>query len=756
MKKIININFQGRVIPIEETAYDILKQYVESLRNYFANEEGRDEIINDIESRIAELFDGRLKKGSACITDAAVNAVIDSIGRPADLEQAENDLAAANASANSGNNNSSNQQQSYTTAEEPRRWYRSENDKVLGGVCGGLANYLKIDPAVVRILFAIITLGGFGTGILLYIIFWIVLPSRALASNSRKRLYRNPDDKVIGGVASGVAAYFHIDTWIPRLIFALPLIFGGITSIFNNAWFDFNPGPVFITGGFGGTLFITYIVLWIVLPEAVTATEKLEMRGEKVDLESISKTVKEDLEHLKARAEKFGGEVKEKAQEFGSTAKEKTQSFASEAAPIARRTGTGFGHAVGVLFKAFFLFIAGIIAFALLMALMGILFGGIAGGVSIIPFKGYLLDGFWQNVFLWGTLILFLAVPVIALLVWLVRRIMGIRSKNHYLGYVFGTLWTLGWVSVICLVGGVSRNFKTRSGVESTITINQPIKEKMIVDVASSNVRYYGSDWYGIDWDHKNMPFYGINEDTLMLNTVRVNITKSKDNDYHIYQMQFSRGNNPEEAKALAQKINFTPILKDSVLTLPKGFAITRNEKFRNQQVLIVVEVPVGKKIAITKAVEDYEWFSINVNNRRGWNMQWDENWDNSYRWDAGVEYIMTPDGLERLDKLDLNELKNGKFKLKIKEDGVDIEAEGEFKNKDEQYQYRYKQLEDSIKDKVKEKLREEMRVKDSLEREKKIKQVTQKNSGNEDPESIDEPVSASGLFSPVTFLSKF
>ena len=76
MKKVININFQGRVIPIEETAYEILKQYVDSLRRYFINEEGREEIINDIESRIAELFGETLKKGSTCITDADVEAVI--------------------------------------------------------------------------------------------------------------------------------------------------------------------------------------------------------------------------------------------------------------------------------------------------------------------------------------------------------------------------------------------------------------------------------------------------------------------------------------------------------------------------------------------------------------------------------------------------------------------------------------------------------------------------------------------------------
>src|SRR5678815_4927232 len=86
MKKVININFQGRVIPIEETAYEILKQYIESLRQFFANEEGRDEIINDIEGRIGELFSDILKKGAACITDADVHSIINSIGRPEDFE----------------------------------------------------------------------------------------------------------------------------------------------------------------------------------------------------------------------------------------------------------------------------------------------------------------------------------------------------------------------------------------------------------------------------------------------------------------------------------------------------------------------------------------------------------------------------------------------------------------------------------------------------------------------------------------------
>src|SRR4051794_24468037 len=89
MEKIININFQGRVIPIEETAYNKLKLYIDSLRSHFANEESSDEIINDIENRIAELLSDRLKRGSPCIVSGDISSVIDSIGRLEDIEAAE-------------------------------------------------------------------------------------------------------------------------------------------------------------------------------------------------------------------------------------------------------------------------------------------------------------------------------------------------------------------------------------------------------------------------------------------------------------------------------------------------------------------------------------------------------------------------------------------------------------------------------------------------------------------------------------------
>lgn len=673
----------------------MLKQYIESLRRYFAQEEGRDEIINDIENRIAELFDERLKKGSVCITDENVSEVMASMGRPEDFE--EQDGTSTTSSTGSGG------KQQYTSsvppiAEEPvKRLHRAENDKVLGGVCAGIAHYLKIDPAVIRIIFAVIAFGGFGFGILLYIILWIILPARTLQTNTRKRLYRDPDNKMIGGVAGGLSAYFNIDTWIPRLIFLLPFLLSFIPNIFDGGWgWNHWRGPWVAFSGLGGTFFITYIILWIVLPKAVTASEKLEMRGEKIDLASIKTTVQEELQNVKGRTEKMGTAFAEKAKDVGAEinemAQKRSKEFAAEVGPMAKKAGTGIGNAIGVLFKAFFLIVAGFIAFVLMMVFIGLLYSGI----GVFPLKNFLLQGFWQNFFAWSVLTLFLGVPIIALVVWIVRRIMRVKSKNPYLGYTFGSLWIIGLISVFILIGMVGRNFRTRTSISENVTIAQPSKGSMIVKVADGKMKYYTSDWF-----EGEFPFLSINEDSMLLNTVRLKVVKSTDSAYHIQTVKFARGNTPAVAEANASSIQLAVNQNDSVILLGKGFPISKNNKYRTQQVLVIIEVPVGKKIMIDRSIDWYDWFNINIDGRRGVNIDWDERWDNSYSWNNNVQYIMTNDGLERTDRQEKEEsegkLKNGKFKLKADENGIEIEAEGEVENKGGGT-YRYKKQGDSIK----------------------------------------------------------
>ena len=672
MKKIININFHSRVIPIEETAYEILQQYVDSLRRYFANEEGRDEIISDIENRFSELFADTLKKGAACITDQDVNTIIASMGRPEDFEAEEAESvprsgATGNAagSATGSTAADSNAQQSYASyiAGEPRRLYRAANDKVLGGVCAGLANYLKLDPAIVRLLFVLITF-TWGFGFLLYIILWIVLPTKALATNARKRLYRNPDDKVIAGVASGLAAYFHIEVWIPRLIFALPIILAMVSSIFQGIWWRvFHFGGHIVFDGFGGSLFLAYIVLWIVLPEAMTASEKLEMRGEKIDLESIKNTVKSDLETFKGRAKDVGVEMGQSFQKFGQQVgtqiRQNFQTPNVDPASLNRKSNSGIGHAIGVVFKAFFLMIAGIVAFAMVMALIAIAFSG----DGLLDLKSYVLDGFWQNILAWASFLLLLVVPVVALLTWLIRRITGMRSQRHYLGYVFSTLWVIGLISFIVLAGMVINNFRSRAHSEEEYALVQPAHGSLIIKAHQTPSRsYYDDDWWFNDgWRHHGF-FYTLSDDSVLLNTVQIKVLKSDDSAYHLRILRGSLGSSANNAIDHARQIAFPVTQSDSVLQLPGGFSITRDQKFRNQQVIVAVYIPIGKKIMMDNTVNRYEWFNLNFSHQH---LHWDDNWrkaddydqegfalNNNFYWNSGVQYIMTAEGLQRVDAM--------------------------------------------------------------------------------------------------------
>lgn len=115
MKKIININLNGRVIPIEDTAYEKLQGYIESLRRYFVHEESRDEIINDIESRIAELLHEKIRKGADAVTDSDINEVIASMGTVEDFEAEEKENAGGSTTASPRGD-----EQNYSYAEKSR------------------------------------------------------------------------------------------------------------------------------------------------------------------------------------------------------------------------------------------------------------------------------------------------------------------------------------------------------------------------------------------------------------------------------------------------------------------------------------------------------------------------------------------------------------------------------------------------------------------------------------------------------------
>ena len=126
-----------------------------------------------------------------------------------------------------------------------KKLYRDVKRKILGGVCSGIANYLNLDPLWIRLVFVLLFFGFWfippasGFSLILYLILWAVTPGSATLKEDKnvKRLYRNPEERVIGGVASGIAAYFGTDTLVVRLLFVLSVLLFGF-------WTAFIPGPL--------------------------------------------------------------------------------------------------------------------------------------------------------------------------------------------------------------------------------------------------------------------------------------------------------------------------------------------------------------------------------------------------------------------------------------------------------------------------------------------------------------------------------
>jgi phage shock protein PspC (stress-responsive transcriptional regulator) len=633
MNKVININFQGSIIPIEESASEMLRHYIASLRNFFAQEQGRDEIISDIESRIAELFLERLKKGAVCITNEDVRQITAGIGHPEDLEAAEAELSSEKETV---------EPEAGFGKKETKRLKRSANNQVVAGVAAGLGHYMQIDPSIIRLLFVLSLFAGFG--FLIYIVLWAVLPQEEMADNAPKRLFRDMDEKKLGGVAAGLAAYFNTEVWIPRVIFLLPFILGGLSGVFNSSWFDMDVLPDFVFSGFGGTLFVVYFVLWAVLPAAHTAAEKLQMRGQKVDLHSIKNTVHSEMQNFKGKAgewsKEMGKRTTEKARMMQQDIAASVQQFSAQTAPAARRSGSGFVHAIGTLAKVFIFTLLGLIVLGLLIGLGGLI-TALVSGHSVVTF---LLEGQTEQMLLWCTIVLFIGVPVVGILMWLIRALRGVKTRNKYVPYIFSMLWVLGWVSLFALVSFAGKNFSSKARyVQQEISMN-PAAGKILVKVSPFEDEDLIDDWR----TKGSFPRLSRREDSIYSGNIRIKLLPSKDSLFHIKTFAIANGKSYEAAEQNARAIQYRSFQQDSIVWLSKYLVIGRSEKFHNQQVLLVFEIPQGKKVELDERIDDFDWQEITVNTGNGFNLQIHDD-DNDKDWDTGKEYRMLQDKLTRV-----------------------------------------------------------------------------------------------------------
>ena len=728
MKKVININFQGRILPIEEMAYENLKNYIESLSAYFEKEEGKDEIINDIECRVAELCEDRLKKGAVCITEDDINLIIESIGRPADFE-AQDGFEAQSSSGNSNYSSSQNEGQNNWDNIRPKRLYRDEQNKVLGGVCSGIANYFGLEPLLVRILWIFLI----GVNILGYLILWIAVPSSSVKEigGVKKRLFRDIENKVIGGVCAGLSKYFGIKVWIIRILFLIPfirLVFN-FREIHLFQFWDAPDFPNFLDITFSpGSVFI-YIVLWLVLPEAKTSADKLEMVGEKVDLNSIKNTIQNDMEGFSKRAQGWGSDLKNKYQTDHAS---NTKNGAS-AHPSEKRKGIVYyiGRIITISIKAFVYFILGIIGISLLAALFGI---GVAA-TAVMPLRKFLLEDGAQIWSVYGALLFFVWVPIIGIVTAVVRKLAGYKKANVWVRSSFVALWVVGWVLLFYFGSSLGHSFsKHNVPEEQTVALANPAVDYLEV-TASPKMKYYEDRWFQIS------PFDAFSdEDTVFVRNLRIRIVQSKTDSFQVKVVKLSNGKTIQNANELASKINFDLTQQDSLVFLDRGIAINKKDKFRNQHIIMTIAVPLGKRIKITNK----GWSQTNVRiNGRGmhtetfdrissdddWYDEWNEPWDNeSFSYERGVEYKMTATGLEKIKRDDdAEETLNN-----------DDQDPDEMEQRLEELKREREEIENNLEKNREEKLRELEKIDKALEKQKKdINKSTQKISASVDASDV-------------------
>lgn len=528
MKKIININLASRLIPIEDSAYEILRQYLDSLKRYFAREAGADEIVSDIESRIAELFQEKLKRGAHCITDEDVEAIKTSMGTPEQFEE-----TAGTENAQSGQA----QQEAGAVYSRPRkRLYRDPDNKVLGGVCSGLGAYLNVDPVVFRIIFALLAIGGFGSGILVY------------------------------------------------------------------------------------------FILWIATPEANTAAEKLEMRGERVDVNNIRATVQDEINALKGQFKNVGDDVRNFSQGRG-------RQVGNDIERFFRGFITGLGKVLLFITKGFLYFLAVVILFSLIVAGIAIA----ASSAALFPLKSLLLASPLQNTLFWPAVILLLGIPVVALVVFLIRKLTGVKQTNRYVGYTLSFLWVIGLICAIWMISSVARDFRTSYREKDNFSLLQPSKGKLIIKKTEDLVEMDDVDIFD--------GTLRVTDDTAIIDNIRVKIEKSATDSFQVEVIRSSRGRTIAKAKELARQIQFQMNQEDSLLYLPAGISIPRNSSFREQRITVVVKVPVGKNIEVDPDAYHHYRFV------RGWNDDWWDEWNDWDRdHDGPVELKMTIDGLDNIN----------------------------------------------------------------------------------------------------------
>ncbi|MBU6177493.1 MAG: hypothetical protein KGO80_06970, partial [Bacteroidetes bacterium] len=409
-------------------------------------------------------------------------------------------------------------------------------------------------------------------------------------------------------------------------------------------------------GSLLGFSVILYIILWVILPTAETSYQKMEMRGETINLERIRQYVSE--EGINKKMEEWGKDVELTAKQLSA----KVEELAKEAKQKSRISRPL--RLVGLFFKILFVFFFGGIAIVLLIALLALLFGGIVSW----PLQYYIWSSTQQQVLAWATFALFLLVPVIGFIIWLIRRLINTKAGHAYLSWTFGGLWALGWVALVLFASSISKDFRYQEKKLENITMPTASVNKMVVTVTEPELEYSGS----FSWIDGDPAGWDLTPDTLKLSNILIKVEPSRDSTYQVQMVRVANGRDEQDAGGRASAIRYnirtstangqysvveknkkgdtiTHLIKDlsyTLVDLGNGYSIPASSKYRAQEVRVIIRVPVGGRISFDESVRS-KLSSFEVKIRQRTDSKYDRyDWtEHNFNYRSNIEYIMGADG---------------------------------------------------------------------------------------------------------------
>lgn len=399
----------------------------------------------------------------------------------------------------------------------------------------------------------------------------------------KRRLYRDPEHRVVGGVCGGLAAYFNMDPVVMRIIFVVLLI---VTSVVP--------------------ALLAYLVLWIAVPKAVTTAQRLEMRGQEATVKNIEKSFREEVKEVKESYRKF------KESETYAKSKKKVE---------------GAGEVTYNVFKLLLKVIVVVIGVILIISgffgLLGLI-SSLAIGHSFVQdwplvwspeinfpeFLNYLVEP--GTVKLGVITVGFLAgIPLLAMLYVGSKLVFRYKSNNTAVGLSLVGVWLIALITLFVVSANQLGNFKNQASVVESTTVDCDSCQTLYLQLAEDRYKGYAAQ----GWDFNKLKVVDAEEGRLILGNPRLDVEKASGNSFVITVKKSSRGRTRETARDHASDLIYRFQPQDTVLLFEPYFFLNEGDKWRDQEVQITVKVPEGGTIFMDETMVDIIYDVENVTN---------------------------------------------------------------------------------------------------------------------------------------------